>query len=87
MREVMEVEITWKTKKVWPIKSGEECIKKDLEQYGLRREKKTGTTERNDERELERKLLTLVSRDNGIKKYIYYIYANKLRAAADAFCP
>ena len=34
----MEVEITWKMKKGRPRKSWEECIKKDLEQYGLRRE-------------------------------------------------
>ena len=37
-REVMEHEITWKRKKGRPRKSWEECIKKDLERYGLRRE-------------------------------------------------
>ena len=36
--EVMEVEITWKRKKGRPRKSLEECVKKDLERYGLRRE-------------------------------------------------
>ena len=38
IREVMEVELTGKKKKGQPRKSWEECIKKDLEQYGLRRE-------------------------------------------------
>ena len=38
IHEVMEVEITGKKKKRQPRKSWEECIKKDLEQYGLRRE-------------------------------------------------
>ena len=38
IREVMEHEITWKRKKGRPRKSWEECIKKDLERYGLRRE-------------------------------------------------
>ena len=36
MREVMEVEITGKRKKSQPRKSWEECIKKDLERYGLK---------------------------------------------------
>ena len=36
--EVMEVEITWKRKKGQPRKSWEECVKKDLDQYGLKRE-------------------------------------------------
>ena len=36
--EVMEVEITGKMKKDRPRKSWEECVKKDLERYGLRRE-------------------------------------------------
>ena len=36
--EVMEVEITGKRKKGRSSKSWEECVKKDLEQYGLRRE-------------------------------------------------
>ena len=38
IREVMEVEITGKRKKGRPRKSWEECVKKDLERYGLRRE-------------------------------------------------
>ena len=38
IREVMEHEIPGKRKKGRPRKSWEECIKKDLEQYGLRRE-------------------------------------------------
>ena len=38
IREVMEVEITGKRKKGRPRKSREECVKKDLQQYGLRRE-------------------------------------------------
>ena len=37
IHEVMEVEITGKRKKGRPRKSCEECIKKDLERYGLRR--------------------------------------------------
>ena len=37
IREVMEVEISGKRKKGRPRKSWEECIKKDLDQYGLRR--------------------------------------------------
>ena len=38
IREVMEVETTGKRKKGRPRKSWEECMKKDLERYGLRRE-------------------------------------------------
>ena len=38
IREIMEVEITGKRKKGRPRKSREECIKKDIEQYSLRRE-------------------------------------------------
>ena len=38
IREVMEDEITGKRKKGRPRKSWEECIKKDMEQYSLRRE-------------------------------------------------
>ena len=38
IREVIEVEITGKRKKGRPRKSWEECVKKDLERYGLRRE-------------------------------------------------
>ena len=38
IREVMEVEITGKRKKGQPRKSWEECIKKNMEQYSLRRE-------------------------------------------------
>ena len=36
--EVMEVEISGKRKKGRPRKSWEECVKEDLERYGLRRE-------------------------------------------------
>ena len=35
IREVMEVEVTGKRKKGRPRKSWEECVKKDLERYGL----------------------------------------------------
>ena len=38
IREVMEVEITRKRKKGRQTKSWEECVKKDLERYGLRRQ-------------------------------------------------
>ena len=38
IRHAMEVEITGKKKKGRPRKSWEECVKKDLERYGLRRE-------------------------------------------------
>ena len=38
IREVMEHEIPGKRKKGQPRKSWEECVKKDLERYGLRRE-------------------------------------------------
>ena len=38
IREVMDVEITGKRKKGRPRKSWEECVKKDLERYGLTRE-------------------------------------------------
>ena len=38
IREVMELEITWKKKKGQPRKSSEECVKKDLERYGLKKE-------------------------------------------------
>ena len=37
IREVMEVEINGKSKKGQPRKSWEECVKKDLERYGVRR--------------------------------------------------
>ena len=36
--EIMEVEMTGKKKKGRPRKSWEQCVKKDLERYGLRRE-------------------------------------------------
>ena len=35
IHEVMEVEVTGKRKKGRPRKSWEECVKKDLERYGL----------------------------------------------------
>ena len=38
IREVSKVEITGKRKKGRPRKSWEECIKKDVKRYGLRRE-------------------------------------------------
>ena len=38
INEAMEVEVTGKRKKGRPRKSWEECVKKDLDQYGLRRE-------------------------------------------------
>ena len=38
IREVMEVQIAGKRKKGRPRKSWEECIKKDLERYDLKRE-------------------------------------------------
>ena len=38
IREATEVELTGKRKKGRPRKSWEECVKKDLERYGLRRE-------------------------------------------------
>ena len=38
IREVMQLEITGKRKKGWQRKSWEECVKKDLETCGLRRE-------------------------------------------------
>ena len=65
IREVVEVEITGKRKKGRQRKSWEECIKENLEQYGLR--KKMRTIERNGESKLEQKLPTPASRDNAIK--------------------
>ena len=38
IREVMEVEITGERKRGLPRKSWEECVKKDFERYGLKRE-------------------------------------------------
>ena len=38
IREVMDLEITGKSKKGRPRKIWEECVKKDLERYSLRRE-------------------------------------------------
>ena len=38
IREVIELEITGKRKKGRPRRSWEECVNKDLERYGLRRE-------------------------------------------------
>ena len=38
IREVMELEITGERKKGRPRKLWEECVNKDLERYGLRRE-------------------------------------------------
>ena len=40
--EVIKVEILGKRKQGWPRKSWEECVKKDLERYGLRREDRYG---------------------------------------------
>ena len=65
IREVVEVEITGKRKKGRQRKSWEECIKENLERYGLR--KKMRTIERNGESKLEQKLPTPASRDNDIK--------------------
>ena len=64
---VMEIKITGKRKKGQPRKSWEECVKKDLKQYGLRREDVLRTIERNAKNVLEQELLTLASQDNGIK--------------------
>ena len=61
----MEVEITGKRKKGRPRKSRKECIKKDLEWYGLRR--KDAYNQRNGASKLEQKLLTPASQDKGIK--------------------
>ena len=38
IHDVIKVEINWKRKKGQPRKSWQECLRKDLEQYGLRRE-------------------------------------------------
>ena len=38
IHEVMKIEITGKRKKGRPRKSWEECVKRDLKRYGLRRE-------------------------------------------------
>ena len=60
----MELEITGKVK-VRPRKLWDECIKKDLEQYGLRR---GDAYDRKKRRERTRaKVANLTSRDNGIK--------------------
>ena len=63
--EVMEVETNGKRKKGRPRKSWEECVKKDLKRYGLRRE---DTYDRKKSRErIRAKMLTPASRENGIK--------------------
>ena len=61
--EVMELQITGKWKKGWPRKSWEECIKKDLEQYGLRR--KDAYDQEKWQEQIKAKIAT--SQDNGIK--------------------
>ena len=64
-REVMELEITRKRKKGRPRKSWEECVKKDLERYGLKRE---DAYDREKWREqIKAKTANPASRDNGIK--------------------
>ena len=65
IREVLEVEITGKRKKGRPRKSREECLKKDLERYGFRRE---DAYDRKKWREgIRAKIANPASRDNGIK--------------------
>ena len=61
----MEVEITGKRKKGRPKKLWEECIKKDLERYGLRIEE--GYDQKKCQGKLVQKLLTPASQNNGIK--------------------
>ena len=62
IREVLEVEITGKRKKGQPRKSWEECIKKDLERYGLRRE------DAYDRKKWQERIRTKIANpDNGIK--------------------
>ena len=65
IREAMEDEITGKRKKGRPRKSWEECVKKDFQRYGLRRE--MSMIRRNGESKLGQKLLTPAIRNNGIK--------------------
>ena len=65
IREAMEDEITGKRKKGRPRKSWEECVKKDFQRYGLRRE--MSMIRRNGESKLGQKLLTPSIRNNGIK--------------------
>ena len=63
--EVMELEITGKRRKGRPRKSWEECVKKDLEQYGLRRE---DVYDREKWREqIKAKIATPASHDNSIE--------------------
>ena len=65
IREAMEDEITGKRKKGRPRRSWEECVKKDFQRYGLRRE--MSMIRRNGESKLGQKLLTPAIRNNGIK--------------------
>ena len=53
----------WERKKGWPRKSWEECIKKDLEQYGLKR--KDAYDQEKWQEQIKAKIAT--SQDNGIK--------------------
>ena len=65
IRDVMEVEITGKSKKCQRRKSWEKCVKKDLERCGLRKE---DVYDRKKWRErIRAKLPTPVSRDDNIK--------------------
>ena len=76
----MELEINGERKKGRPSKSWEECVKKDLERHGLRRE--DAYNPGNGKSKLKQKLPTPVIRDNGIKTdavvFFYMFYCNFL---------
>ena len=76
--EVMEVEITGKRKKGQPGKSWEECIKKDLEGYGLRREDVYNQIKK-WQQQIKAKLSTQTSWYNGIKMYILVVVVGVLQ--------
>ena len=76
--EVMEVEITGKRKKGQPGKSWEECIEKDLEGYGLRRQDAYNQIKK-WQQQIKAKLSTQASWYNGIKMYILVVVVGVLQ--------
>ena len=76
IHEVMEVEINEKKKKCQPKTSCEECIKKDLELYGLRRD---DAYNREQWRErIRAKTVNPTSWDNGIKMEVVVVHDNTI---------
>ena len=82
--EVMEVEITGKRKNGRPRKSWEECVKKDLERYGLRRE---DAYERKWREEIKAKICQPQPAEIiALKRTLLLLYCSSCRNRPSKFC-